>query len=109
MEGTLTVTPGGGGGTAAGGGGAVEVDAGDLFFKPTELKAAPGAIQITYKNTGALQHTLVVEDQPKWKKLVADPGKTLTGALQVGPGTYALFCDVPGHREAGMQAKLVVG
>jgi plastocyanin len=107
MEGTLTVTPGGGGGEAAGAG--VALEAGDLFLKPTELKAAPGTVQVNYKNTGKLQHTLVVEEEPKFKKLVADAGKTVSGTLQVGPGTYTLFCDVPGHREAGMEAKLVVG
>jgi plastocyanin len=110
MEGTMTVTPGGGGGAAApGGGGGVAVEAGDLFLKPTELKAGPGAIQITYKNVGVLQHTLVVEEEPKFEKLVVDGGKTASGTLQVGPGTYTLYCDVPGHRAAGMEAKLVVG
>jgi plastocyanin len=109
MEGTLTVTPGGGGGETAGGGAGVALEAGDLFLKPKELKAAPGTVQINYKNTGALQHTLMVEEEPKFKKLMVDAGKTVSGTLQVGPGTYTLFCDVPGHRAAGMEAKLVVG
>ena len=108
MEGTMTVTPGGGGGAAAGGA-AIDVEAGDLFMKPTELEAAPGAIQVTYKNVGKLQHTLVVEEEPKFEKLVTNGGETASGTLQVGPGTYTLFCDVPGHREAGMEAKLVAG
>lgn len=108
MEGTMTVTPGGGGGASAGGA-AIDVEAGDLFLKPTELEAAPGAIQVNYKNVGKLQHTLVVEEEPKFDKLVADAGKTVSGTLQVGPGTYTLYCDVPGHREAGMEAKLVAG
>jgi plastocyanin len=113
MEGTMTVTPGGAAGAAApggaGGGAGIEVEAGDLFLKPSELKAAPGPVQVTYKNSGQLQHTLVVEEDPKFEKLVADGGKTVSGTLQVGPGTYTLYCDVPGHRAAGMEAKLLVG
>jgi plastocyanin len=113
MEGTLTVTAGGGGGEAASGapagGAGVEVEAGDLFFKPASLKAAPGTLQVTLKNTGALQHALVVEEEPKFKRLLADGGKTVAGTLEAKAGNYTLFCDIPGHRIAGMEAKLVVG
>jgi uncharacterized cupredoxin-like copper-binding protein len=51
----------------------------------------------------------VVEEDPKFKKLVADGGKTVAGKLEAKAGNYTLFCDVPGHRAAGMEAKLVVG
>lgn len=108
MEGTMTVTPGGGGGAAAGGA-AIDVEAGELFIRPPELKAAPGAIQVTYKNIGVLQHNLLVEEEPKFKKLVTNGGETARGTLQVGPGTYTLYCDIPGHRPGGMEGKLVVG
>ena len=114
MEGKLIVDPSapppgsgaaGGGGAAAGG---VNVEAGDLFFKPKDLTAKPGAVAITYKNGGLIQHNLVVEEDPSFKKLDVAPGQSATGTLQAKPGTYTLYCDIAGHRPAGMEAKLTV-
>ena len=37
-----------------------------------------------------------------------DPGKTGELSLDLSPGTYVLFCNVPSHMEAGMWALLTV-
>ena len=109
MEGKLTATEGGGG-AAAGGGNTAAITAGDLFYKPKELSAAAGPVNISFTNEGAITHTLVVEEDPKFKKLeVSQKGATASETLDAKPGTYTLYCDVPGHRAAGMEAKLKVG
>ena len=36
------------------------------------------------------------------------PGKATGGVYQLAPGEYTLYCDITGHREAGMQASLTV-
>jgi uncharacterized cupredoxin-like copper-binding protein len=50
----------------------------------------------------------VVEGAPSFKKLEANPGQSPSETFDAKPGTYILFCDVPGHRAAGMETKLTV-
>ena len=41
-------------------------------------------------------------------KLSVTPGQTNTGAVSLPAKTYTIYCDLAGHRSAGMEAKLVV-
>lgn len=112
MEGKLLVdpsfpAPGSGGG---GGGAPVKIDGADLSFAPKEVTAPAGPISITLNNIGAIHHTLVIEGVADFKKLEADPKQAPTETwADAKPGEYVLFCDVAGHRAAGMEAKLKVG
>ena len=114
MEGKLIVDasappPGaGGGGGGAAAGAPLKIDAADLKLTPKEETVAAGPVSVTYDNTGAITHTLVNEQDPSFKKLSADSGKTVTETWQAKPGTYTFYCDVPGHRGAGMEMKVTV-
>src|SRR6266550_2132183 len=102
-------------GTGAGGGGAaagapVKIDAADLSYTPKEVTVPAGPVSVTLNNGGKLQHTLLVEGEPAFKKLVADPGQSANGTFTAKAGTaYTFYCDVPGHRAAGMETKVKVG
>jgi plastocyanin len=115
MEGKLVVDPsipppGSGGGGGAGGGAPVKIDAADLSFAPKEVTAPAGAVSISLNNIGKIHHTLVIEGVADFKKLEADPGQAPSETWKdAKPGEYVLYCDVPGHRAAGMEAKLKVG
>jgi plastocyanin len=111
MEGKLIVdpaapAPGSGGG--GGGGTPVAIEGADLTFTPKEVTAPAGPVAITLKNVGALQHNLVVDGHPEFKKLDVPAGGSATGTFDAKPGTYVLYCDIPGHRAAGMESKLTV-
>jgi plastocyanin len=112
MEGHLIVDPsfpppGSGGG---GGGHLVKIDAADLTFAPKEVPAPPGPVSISLNNIGKIHHTLVLEGVADFKKLEADPGQAPSETwADAKPGEYIMFCDVPGHRAAGMEAKLKIG
>jgi plastocyanin len=112
MEGKLVVdaagpAPGSGGG-GGGGGAPVAIEGADLKFTPKDVTAPAGPVAITLKNVGALQHNLVVDGHPEFKKLDVAPGGSATGTFDAKPGTYVLYCDVAGHRPAGMESKLTV-
>jgi uncharacterized cupredoxin-like copper-binding protein len=117
MEGVLVVAPepapAAGAGTGQQGppslGSSLEVKAGDLLLAPKQASVPAGAIRITYRNAGNLEHTLVVDGQPRFNRLMVAPGEEQTQTLHVPPGTYTLYCDVPGHRAAGMEMTLTVG
>jgi plastocyanin len=113
MEGKLTVDPSapppgsGGGGAAAGT--PAKIDAADLSYTPKELTVPAGPVSVTLNNIGKIQHTLVVEGEPTFKKLTADPGQSPNGTFTAKAGTtYTFYCDIPGHRAAGMQTTVKV-
>ena len=88
---------------------AVEIEAGDLYFEPDSVRAAAGEISITLVNTGAVEHDLLVEEAGNALVVHVNPGETATGSIDLEPGTYTIYCDVPGHRESGMELEISVG
>lgn len=74
----------------------------DLRFDKTTLTAAAGEVRFVHENDGNLDHTFVIEGQDL--RLVNDDEATITLAA----GEYTFFCDIAGHRDAGMEGTLVV-
>ena len=101
-----------GGGSANGGTASplnVSMTATEFKYDPNVISASPGqTINLTVKNIGTVQHTWVLDQAHV--TLTIDPGKTATTTLTAPatPGTYQFYCDVPGHKEAGMVGQLIV-
>jgi len=66
-----------------------------------------GAIAFDVKNVGKLQHDLAIQGNTAKTALISS-GKSATLTVTLKPGTYTLYCSVPGHRQLGMVAKLTV-
>lgn len=80
-----------------------------LAFEPDEFTAAAGEITVELTSQEGVEHTFVVEDLGDELVAEAPAGETDTGTVTIDePGTYTVYCDVPGHREAGMEATLEV-
>ncbi len=77
-----------------------------LRFDKPAYTALAGDISITYKNDGSLPHTLLIENHPEFAKLSI--GSTAKGSVTLPAGSYTIYCDIAGHRAAGMQATLTV-
>jgi plastocyanin len=88
--------------------GTVAVVAEDIGFDEDVYEAGAGTVAVEYRNDGALAHTLVIDGVDDFKLDVPGSGDQDEGSVELDAGTYTLFCDVPGHREAGMEATLEV-
>jgi plastocyanin len=88
------------------------VEAHDIDFDSDEYTVAPGEQRVAYLQEGALRHTLLVETADgtavEGFELEVDGSPSDVGTVELEAGSYTLYCDVPGHREAGMEAELVV-
>jgi uncharacterized cupredoxin-like copper-binding protein len=86
--------------------GKVTVTAHDIYFNTKEIDSTAGPLEVTFENKGAQLHDFKIDD-PEFK-VAADPGKTASKTVTLKPGTYAFYCDVPGHRAQGINGTLVV-
>ena len=83
------------------------VEAHDLEFDRDEYRLAAGDRSIAYVQEGAVPHTLLIDGVDGFE-LEVDGDPTDEGTVALEPGTYTFYCDVPGHRSAGMEAEVVV-
>lgn len=89
--------------------GAVTVEASEFEFDPDRIVTASGSLEVTLVEIGTVNHTFVIEgiDEETFK-LEVNGDERDTGSVELEPGEYEFFCDVPGHRSLGMEGTLVV-
>lgn len=92
----------------AGTGHPIGVTAGDLYFEPETLEAPAGPVAFTLVNEGAQPHSLVLDKLGGFRLEVAARDDQDKGSVDLKPGEYTYFCDIPGHRAAGMEGTLTV-
>jgi plastocyanin len=84
------------------------IEGGNFFFDPKEPEVPAGIDAIKLESTQGL-HTLVFDNgKVPGFRLEASSGKTDELKADLKPGKYPFFCDIPGHREAGMEGTLTV-
>lgn len=88
--------------------GSVTVIGSDIAFDRDDYVAAAGPVEITLANEGSIVHSLVVEDVDGMRLVTQSKGDEDTGTVDLEAGEYVIFCDIAGHRNAGMEATLTV-
>jgi uncharacterized cupredoxin-like copper-binding protein len=81
-----------------------------LAFEPDSF-TVPAGEEVTVELTAepSVEHDFVIEETGDEEVVHADAGETATGTFTIDePGTYTVYCEVPGHRQAGMEAELTV-
>lgn len=85
----------------------VEVDAlPSLKFQAKEFTTKPGINLIKYVDKGG-SHTLVFSE-PEFAGFLLKVPPDDEAKVELKPGKYTIFCTIPGHRPAGMEATITV-
>lgn len=83
------------------------IESHDIFFQPKEIEIpANQDVKILLPNLGASAHDFSIDALNITVSL--PPGETKEVTINAAPGTYEFYCNVPGHKEAGMVGTLVV-
>ena len=86
---------------------ATTVHLSEFAIEPSVVNATAGGV-LRIMNMGKTAHNLAVEGQ-NFRSAMIDPGSSGRLSLAgLAPGDYTVFCEVAGHREAGMKAQLHV-
>ena len=85
----------------------IEVTATDFAFDPGEITANVGEDLAIVLTSEDVLHDFTIDELDA--HVAADRDETAEGGLTADEaGTYAYYCSVPGHREAGMEGTLTV-
>ena len=63
---------------------------------------------LTVTNDGAIVHNLYVEDTDAKTADIASGGSEVLSLADLEAGEYTMYCNISGHREAGMEAPLTI-
>jgi plastocyanin len=86
----------------------LDIKGGNFFFDPKSSDAPAGVDAIKLESEGG-QHTLVFDGgKVPGFKLEASSGRSDELKVNLKPGKYTIYCDIPGHREAGMEGTITV-
>lgn len=85
---------------------------GQLAYVSNKATATPGPLVLSMPNQSGTDHNVALQEGTSGPVLAASPivsqGDSKTKPVNVKAGTYTFFCEVPGHRAAGMVGTLVV-
>jgi plastocyanin len=84
---------------------------GQLAYTATKATATAGPATISMKNVSGVPHNVAVQSGTSGPVIGATPivpKGVASVTVNLKPGTYTFFCQVPGHRQAGMEGTLTV-
>ena len=80
---------------------------GRVLGDPPSVSLPSGLIRFEI-HVGGAGHVLRIEGVPGFEVDASVEGETIVKDIDLAPGTYVMYCAIPGHRDAGEQMILVV-
>jgi len=78
-----------------------------LTLSSTSVNA--GKVRFIVSNEGTMVHGFEIEGAGLEEEIDPFPaGQTRTLEVELDPGRYEVYCQVPGHKELGMEGELIV-
>jgi uncharacterized cupredoxin-like copper-binding protein len=103
---------GGGGSSGGAPAGSTQVQVMDFSFKPKDITVSAGKVVFFLVNSGPSAHDMLIADstgKTVARSSLVQSGDTFTFSIaNLAAGKYVFYCDVPGHRDAGMEGALTV-
>jgi uncharacterized cupredoxin-like copper-binding protein len=79
----------------------------DMYFEPDRITIPANTdVRFIFENRGQAPHNFAVNKQPI--SVDVEPGATAETVVNLPQGTYKFICNVPGHKQVGMNGTLVV-
>jgi uncharacterized cupredoxin-like copper-binding protein len=108
--------------TASTGARTVDVQLGEMYVRPNKTTIGAGTVTFVGRNQGRMTHELMIErvplkmdgpGRPNEKAAIGmiddmTSGQSGKMTVRLTPGTYQLFCNLPGHYAAGQHTTFTV-
>ncbi|MDO8503901.1 MAG: cupredoxin domain-containing protein [bacterium] len=81
----------------------------EYSFSPSTIDLSSGeTVKLTFKNTGAMPHNLMIPDLGVSTKTIAGGASDSVLVKAEKTGSFTFYCGVAGHRALGMEGTTVV-
>lgn len=81
----------------------------EFNFNPSSISLTAGeSVKITFKNDGKYPHDFAIEGLNVKTAVIGAGEQAILELTAPATGTYATYCSVAGHREAGMEGSVSV-
>jgi plastocyanin len=103
---------GGGTGGAAQPAGSIKVTMTEYSFNPSTISVPSGKVVFFLVNAGTISHDMILRDTSGQRvsgaasELVSAGDSFVFTVSNLPAGTYAIFCDQPGHEASGMKGTI---
>ncbi|CAN5595153.1 hypothetical protein BH24ACT15_BH24ACT15_12640 [soil metagenome] len=78
----------------------------ELAFVSAPSSGAAGEVTVAIENSAGLEHNVVIEGVQGDAPLVQAANGIDAATVTIEPGDYTYYCNIPGHRSAGMEGQI---
>jgi plastocyanin len=86
----------------------ITVKGGNFFFDPKQIEAPAGISALELESEGGLHDLVFDNGKVPGFRLEASSGNSDELKVDLKSGEYTIYCDIPGHREGGMEGTITV-